>query len=275
VPLDCAALAQELAAAHAAGAPIATPPSARSADFDLTAAYDVEQRLADQRTAAGHAISGLKVGFANKAVMRSLKLETLAWGHMYDDTVHRAVDNRARLRLGSALAPRIEPEIVLCWKQPIAAAGLDAATILRDHVQWIALAFEIVDCPYPDWKFTPVDFVAAHGLHRALMVGEPLFITPANPEALAAELGAFQLRLLNGGELAERGAGKNSLGNPALCLAELGRALAQRGLAAEMAPGRLVSSGSLTVARDIAVGETWRAELDGIALPPLEVSFCN
>jgi 2-keto-4-pentenoate hydratase len=273
VPLDLDALAHELLAAHAAAEPIAVPPTSRDAGFDLAAAYQVEQRIVALRKQAGHAVRGLKVGFANKAIWRALKLETLVWGHVYDDTVHMAGGNRAEYRLKPSYAPRIEPEIVLAWKRPIEAAGLDAVTVLREHVDWIALGFEIVDCPFPDWKFSPVDFVAALGIHRGLIVGEPLKVDASNAETLAGQLAAFQLRLLNGGELAEEGAGKNSLRSPALCLAELGGVLAQRGLNADAAPGMLVSSGSLTNARDIAVGQTWRAEVDGIDLPPLEATF--
>ena len=37
-----------------------------------------------------------------------------------------------------------------------------------DCVESIALGFEIIDCVYPDWKFTPIDFVASYGLHAGL-----------------------------------------------------------------------------------------------------------
>ena len=40
-----------------------------------------------RRAAAGHRVVGVKAGYANKAVWRALKLETLAWASMYEDTV--------------------------------------------------------------------------------------------------------------------------------------------------------------------------------------------
>ena len=69
---------------------VVSPPSARDAGFDLAAAYAVEAELVRLRRAAGRTTVGRKVGYANKAVWRVLKLDTLVWAHMYDDTVRYA-----------------------------------------------------------------------------------------------------------------------------------------------------------------------------------------
>jgi len=92
--------------------------------------------------------------------------------HRWDERIRQ--DREGRPRRERYGAPRIEPEIVFSWKKPITTVGLDAATVLADHVEWIALGFEIIDCPFPDWKFQPADFVASMGLHRALIVGDPM-----------------------------------------------------------------------------------------------------
>ena len=54
-----------------------------------------------RRVAAGHRVVGVKVGYANKAVWRVLKLETLVWASMYDDTV-RFAERRRGARCRSA-----------------------------------------------------------------------------------------------------------------------------------------------------------------------------
>jgi 2-keto-4-pentenoate hydratase len=131
------------------------------------------------------------------------------------------------------------------------------------------LGFEIVDCPYPDWKFTPVDFVAAWGLHAGLIVGQRQPVTDV--ETLAGQLADFKLALSRNNELVEEGAGKNCLRSPALCLEELTRAAAARGDALQ--PGEIISTGSLTNAQPIAPGEEWRAELNGLPLASLRVHF--
>ncbi|HEX7797314.1 MAG TPA: hypothetical protein VF456_23290, partial [Vicinamibacterales bacterium] len=86
-PLDVNALAQELAGAYANREAIATVPSARDGGFVLADAYAVEAALAQLRRADGHYAVGRKIGYASRAMWRALKLETLVWAHMYDDTV--------------------------------------------------------------------------------------------------------------------------------------------------------------------------------------------
>jgi 2-oxo-3-hexenedioate decarboxylase len=251
-------LARELLAAYDTGQPQAEPLSSRYPEFDLPAAYAVEAEFRRLRVASGRSVTGRKVGFANKAMWRVLKLETLVWASMYDDTTH---DGASELALTHFMSPRIEPEIVFKMKQPLAGTP-DAATAL-EHVDWMALGFEIIDCPFPGWQFKPVDFVAAYGLHRALVIGQH---HPVSAD-LAEALGTFKLKLYKNGELIEEGSGRNSLRSPALCLAELARATG--GLGA----GELISTGTLTGAQSIAAGETWRIAVDSLPLPELELSF--
>src|SRR5262245_47324540 len=131
-------IAQEMLNAFPAGTVIPQPPSARDAGFDLAAAYGVESELVRARQAAGPQAMGLKVGYANKAVMRALKLETMVWAHMYDDTVRYADGDTAELALPFFRSPKIEPEIVFRTKEPVASGGLDAAAVLQ-HVDWLAI----------------------------------------------------------------------------------------------------------------------------------------
>lgn len=248
------------------------PLSSEQADFDLTSAYAVERELARLRHAEGRRTVGRKVGYANKAVWRVMKLDTLVWASMYDDTVQYAVDGAATLHVGRLIAPKIEPEIVFKLKQPIAGEATDAAAALA-AVEWLALGFEIIDCPYPDWTFQPVDFVAAYGLHAGLIVGTPAPVTPAAIPTLVEQLPKFKVRLSRNGELVDEGSGRNSLRSPALCLAELASAIGQRSDAAPLASGELISTGTLTESQPMKAGETWRAEVEGIALPPVSVSI--
>jgi 2-oxo-3-hexenedioate decarboxylase len=261
------ALADELQQARQARRSDVTPPSARGA-FDLDAAYAVERELSRRRRAEGHAVAGRKVGYANKAVWRALKLETLVWADMYDDTVRHAPQNDATLSIAPFVAPKIEPEMVLRLRSSVPAAVSEPAAVL-EAVEWVALGFEIIDCVYQDWKFQPADFVASFGLHAALIVGAPLAVDAASAPALAEALAAFKLQLLRNGEPAEQGGGRNALRSPALCVAELAAAISRRAGAEPLGAGDLISSGTLTESRLIAPGETWTATVDGLQLPDL------
>jgi 2-oxo-3-hexenedioate decarboxylase len=188
---------------------------------------------------------------------RALKLETLVWASMYDDTIH---DGASSLAIDNFMSPRLEPEIVFKLKRPL-AGEVDAAAALA-AVEWMAAGYEIIDCPFPGWQFQPVDLVAAYGLHRALVIGGHRGVDPSMIESLAS----FKLRLFRNGDFVEEGGGRNSLRSPALCLAELARA--SGGLQA----GELISSGTLTDAQPMASGDRWHAEIDGLPLPALDLS---
>ena len=264
------ALALEIMTARLRGEAVAVPPSARAGEFDLAAAYAVEAELERMRADSGHRSVGYKVGFANKAMWRVLGLETLVWAHMYDDTVVNAERLTAPLPLARTCSPKIEPEIVFTMKQSIGADTSDPAAVLA-AVQSIALGFEIIDCPYPDWKFQPADFVATFGLHVALVVGEPREVRGDDIATLVEQLPRFKVRLLKDGHPVAEGSGKNVLRSPALCLGELASAMARRLTAKPLVAGDLVSSGTLTESQPIAAGETWTAVVEGLDLPEVTV----
>ncbi len=270
--IDTIALARELAAAVDQRR-IVTAPSARGGGFDLDAAYAVGRELTRLRRAAGHATVGVKVGFANKAVWRALKLQTLVWAPMYDDTTQDASHGRATLSIAHMIAPKIEPEIVMKLRDagPVPLHPDDPAAALR-CVEWLAIGYEIIDCPFPDWKFQPVDFVAAFGLHAALVVGPRHDVTEASIPALVDQLAACKVRLFKGDTLAAEGSGRNSLRNPALCLAELSDAMARRRDGEPLAAGALVSTGTLTESQRLAAGDAWRVDVEGIPLAPLTLA---
>src|SRR5580700_9668208 len=261
------ALARELLSAYQTGQMVAVPPSARPG-FDLNAAYGVETTLKQFREADGHKAVGRKVGYANKAMWRVFKLETLVWAHMYDDTVHYSDNNLATLALQHTRSLKVEPEIVFGLKQSVTGEHQDAAGALAS-VDWLAVGFEIIDCPFPEWKFQPSDFVASFGLHAALVIGEQVQMKPDLIATLVDQLPRFKVRMSKNGELVEEGSGRNCLRSPALCLAELGAAIARRFPSHPLSAGEIVSSGTLTAGHPTDRGDLWKVEVDGLALPPL------
>jgi 2-keto-4-pentenoate hydratase len=260
-------LARELLSAYEMGRMVDVLLSARPG-FGLDTAYAVEARLKELRQADGHNAVGRKVGYANKAMWRVLKLETLVWAHMFDDTVHYSEGNSAQLTLAHPRSLKIEPEIVFGLKKLEMGEGLDAAGALAS-TDWLALGFEIIDCPYPEWKFQPSDFVASFGLHAALVIGERIQVRPDLVPKLEDELPQFKVRLSKCGEFVEEGSGRNSLKSPALCLAELGSAIARRFPNQPLGAGEIVSSGTLTAGHLTASGDFWTVEVEGISLPSL------
>src|ERR1700730_5284133 len=250
------------------GATIAISPSARHPDFDLNAAYAVEAEFSRMRKESGRQTVGLKLGYANKAMWRKLGLETLVWAHMYDDTVYRAGTGMAELGLPYYRSPRIEPEIVFGLKEPLASGGLDDDAVLRS-VDWLAIGFEVIDCPYPEWQFKPTDFVAAFGLHMALVVGPRLQVQSEMIPALVNGLGTFKVWVSKDGQFIEEGSGKNALRSPARCLAELAGGGGRQPRSTPLGEGELVNTGALPSGHPVPRGEPWQVDVDGLPLSSL------
>src|SRR5262245_5839125 len=265
---DLTALASELIAAYADRRTDLVPPSGSDSLFDLPAAYAVEKKLVRIRRERGHTTVGRKVGYANKAMWRALRLETLAWAHMYDDTVHYAADNSASLSIDAMCAPKIEPEVVFKLASPIPAGTAEPAAIL-EAVEWYAVGFEIIDCVFVDWKFQPADCVASFGLHAGLVIGEPRRVGSADLWTLADQLARFKVQLGRDGEVVAEGSGRNVLRSPALCLGELASATTRQAGADPLRPGELVSSGTLTESHFIKAGQAWTVRVDGLDAPVL------
>jgi 2-keto-4-pentenoate hydratase len=272
---DAEALANELLSAYERGVMVPTLLSARPG-FDLNTAYEVEAVLKQFREAGGHKAVGRKVGYANKALWRVLKLETLVWAHMYDDTVHYSHRNSATLSIAHPRSLKIEPEIVFGLKQPtlVDDVGAPAATTVLASTDWLAVGFEIIDCPFPEWQFQPSDFVACFGLHAALVVGERVQVRPDSIAALVGELPRFKVRVScstssKNEQFVEEGSGRNSLRSPAFCVAELSAAIARRFPSEPLRAGEIVSSGTLTAGHPADRGDLWKVEVEGLSLPPL------
>lgn len=260
-------IARELLSAYDTGQRVTVLPSSRPG-FDLETAYEVEAALVRSRGAAGFRAIGRKVGYANKAMWRLLKLETLVWAHMYQDTVHHSGDNSVTLSLPHRRSLKVEPEIVFGLKQAINTPGLDATTAL-EATAWLAIGFEVIDCPFPEWQFQPSDFVASFGLHAGLVIGERVQVQPGSIATLVDQLAQFKISVSKNGEFVEKGSGKNALKSPALCLAELGAAIVRRFPSEPLSTGEIISSGTLTAGHPTDSGDSWRVEVDGLALPSL------
>jgi 2-oxo-3-hexenedioate decarboxylase len=225
--------------------------------FGVAQAYEVLEELHARRVARGLRPVGRKVGFTNTTIWERYGVDRAMWSHVWDVTLIRARDGRAEVALDGLMEPRIEPEVAFGLAAPL-PTGDDPVELLR-AIAWIAPAFEIVHSVFRGWKFTAADCAAALGLHGRLVVGEPVAVNDANRAALAAAIPAFEVELMCGDVVVERGAGANVLGSPLRALAHLRDVLAAQPWAPPLAAGEFVTTGTLTDAHPVRPGETWRA----------------
>src|SRR5262249_40623776 len=139
----------------------------------------------------------------------------------------------------------------------------------------VAHGFEIVQSPFPGWRFQPADTVAAGGLHGACLIGPRIAIDddPAVRARWVAALARFTIALERGGEAGDRGAPPHRAGGPLSALRHLVGLLATDRDNPPLAAGEIVTTGTLTRAFDVKPGETWRTTLDGIDLDGIAVRF--
>ncbi|MDO8877336.1 MAG: hydratase [Pseudolabrys sp.] len=265
---EISGIATEALGALAAHTPLA-PFSARASGFTLADASRVTPLLRAGFEARGETILGRKIGFTNRGIWAQYGVYAPIWGYMTSATVHALADIEA-LPTADFCEPRIEPEIIFGLSAAPTATMDDDA--LLACIGWLALGYEIVQSPFPDWKFQPADTVAANGLHGALLIGERHAVAPRAAE-WQRELADFTARLLCDGALIDQGGGAAVLDSPFKALRHLVGMLANDPHNPPLAADEIVSTGTLTKAFPVKPGEIWRTEVAGIPLAGVTVRF--
>ena len=86
-------------------------------------------------------------------------------------------------------------------------------------------------------------------------------------------LSTFEIDLKRDGIVVDHGLGTNVLGGPVSALRYLIDLLARDQVNPALAAGEIITTGTLTRAFAVSVGETWTTELTGLALHGLCVRF--
>ncbi|HJV73349.1 MAG TPA: fumarylacetoacetate hydrolase family protein [Noviherbaspirillum sp.] len=247
-----------------------------SADsLSMADSYDIAKCISNIRVAQGEIPIGRKIGFTNRKIWSKYgmlePIRSPIWTPIFDTTVRFTEDNRGIQSLQGALQPRMGPELVF----KLGTTPAPDATIeqLADCIEWMAHAFEIVVCPFPDWQFEMVDAIAAFGLHGSLIVGEPRMLSAASRRSLGEVLANASLSLSCGDELRSAGFGSDVLGSPLHALWHLHQLLKMQSQFAPLSAGELVTTGTWTDVCPVKPGETWTSAFSGVTLPGLTISF--
>lgn len=262
--MDADALADELLAAWD-GAHCIALPSARPAGLDLAQGYAVAQRLRERRRARGERQLGWKIGFTNRNIWPVYRVYAPVWAPVWDSTTELLEGTHCRLALTGLSQPRLEPEIAFgIGRAP--RAGMTLAQLQR-CIDWVAHAFEVVHTHCAGWCFAAADTAADFGLHGRLRVG-PRVPVRAWP-TLAADLSALELELHRDDRLVERGRGAFVLDGPLQSLHTLVESMARTTPHWRIAPGDVVTTGTLTDAQPLLPGQSWQTRLSDARLAAL------
>ena len=262
-------IAKEVIAVLGTGRQLA-PFSKAYPDFGLKEAYQVTAAVRAEREARGERPIGRKIGFTNRTIWAEYGVHAPIWGYVYDRTVSDLAGDPLEVSLKGLAEPRIEPEIMFGLAAP-PEPGMDEEALIN-CIDWIAHGFEIVQSIFPNWSFQASDTVAGYGLHGRLFVG-PRHPAASRRSKWASELSRFEIDLFRNRAHVDHGAAANVLDGPLFALRHLAETLAQDPQSPALAPGEIVTTGTLTRAFPVAADEEWSTKLTGIPLEAARIRF--
>jgi 2-oxo-3-hexenedioate decarboxylase len=248
---------------------------------DLARAEMLQTGIAVARIARGERAVGYKIGFTNRSIWPLYGVFHPIWGPVWNTTLRSDAGARATTETDDAAEcapidvdlsrfaqPRLEPEIVIGLRTTPRAPTPEAVFEAAD---WFAHGFEIVQCPYPEWRFTAAEAVAAQSLHGALLVGPRRPIRTLGCEAAAAieALATLGVELHRDGAAVAHGHGRDALDGPLHAIAHLAHEMSLRGHSIE--PGAVITTGTLTDAQPLFVGQQWTSRIEGVELSGLAI----
>jgi len=247
--------------------------TASAPDFSFADGYAVLAIIEKRRRAQGWQPIGRKIGFTNRSIWPRYNVNAPVFATLWAHTVQFTNDGRATFDARRFVNPRIEPEVVFKLKAPVPAS--EDPLDLLSAVEWMAPGFEVVQSPFPEWKFKLPDCTAAFGLHGGLVVGTTMAITDADRAKIANLLPRATVTLSRDGKIVERGAGANVLGSPALALGYLAQAIVKQPQFPRLAAGEIVTTGTITDAWPVKNGEIWSSDYGELGLGGLTLHFAE
>lgn len=218
-------------------------------ETDIELAYEVQQRVAEQRLAAGARVVGRKIGLTSAAVQAQIGVDQPDFGVLYDDMAVAAGTEVPSSRL---LQPRAEAEIAFVLAADLADGDLDERQV-RGAVGYACAAIEIVDSRVRGWDIAITDTVADNASSGMFVLGtEQVALDSFEPAEVT-------MTMQRDGAPVSSGTGRACLGDPLAALAWLARTARQFG--APLCAGDLVLSGALGPLVDVPPGCTVVAEL--------------
>ena len=200
---DIAAIAARLDEA-ALGARAIAQITGQEGELPLAEAYEIQRAAIDRRLARGATLVGVKMGFTSEAKMIQMGLKDQIWGRLTSDM---AVVNGSTIERARFIHPRVEPEVAVRLKAPLAGEVTRAEALAA--VDAVAAALEIIDSRYENFRFALGDVVADNASSSAFVTGPWL--------AADTDIADVAMVMRVDGEVAETG-------TSAAILGEIGRA---------------------------------------------------
>jgi len=199
---------------------------------------------------------GIKMGFTSKAKMEQMGVHDLIWGRLTDKMQY---EPGSELACSSFIHPRAEPEIAFKLSKDITEeVSLDN---VQDCVSHVAVAIEIIDSRYENFKFSLEDVVADNCSSAAFTLGEWKPVT--------TNINNILMSLVRDDIIEKRGNSDAILGNPWQSLVDAIRLSLKN--EEPLTTGAIVLAGAATPAIYIKSGDTVSAHAEGLGSVYLDI----
>lgn len=217
--------------------------------LNLDDAYGVQRSGIALREAAGERLVGAKMGFTSRAKMLQMGVAEMILGQLTDAM---QVDDGGVFRRGSAIHPRVEPEVAFLLGRDIDAHT--SPTALTQAVAAVACAMEIIDSRYQDFRFSLPDVVADNTSACGFVLGAWL--------PVRGSLDNLGIALRIDGKAVQVGSSAAILGSPCRALAAARRLATRHGIA--LPAGSVLLAGAATAAEALPERGHIEAEVAGL-----------
>lgn len=244
---DVSAAANSLLEAYQTGAPIA-PLRETYPGMTLDDAYAIQAAQEEAFAAKQGPVTGRKIGLTSVAMQKQLGVDSPDFGFF---TAAMSHGDNATVPAASFISPKVEPEFAFRLSKDLQGPGVTVADV-REAIESVHPAIEIIDSRIADWNIRLVDTVADNASCGAVVIGEtPLDVTPEQLTEVACSL------VING-ETTGSGTGADVLDDPAAPVAWLANLLGEHGQ--KLAAGDWILPGSFCGAAPVESGSTATAD---------------
>lgn len=227
----------------------AVPQWSGAQPLSLEQAYRVQSRLVALRCDRGDAVIGLKQAFTNRAMMQRMGVAEPVTGLLCRQM---QLADGGTLDMAQVFKPRGEVEVMFKLAQALPADATVEQALER--VEALAVAIEIVDARYADFKFSAFDVVADNASACGFVLGPWL--------APSTELAQRAVTLEIDGAVVASGNTASILDHPLQALCNVARLAARDGR--PLAAGSLVLAGSAIDPFPIQPGNRVLARIEGL-----------
>jgi len=224
--------------------------------INLDEAYAIQSISVAKRYVRGEKLVGIKLGFTSKAKMEQMGVHDMIWGRLTDRMSYVSGEE---LDMSSFIHPRAEPEIAFRISKDVDVV-LDEGNAL-DYIDSVAVAIEIIDSRYENFKFSLEDVVADNCSSAGFIIGEWQHPKP---------LKNLEMSLSIDNEIVQSGNSNAILGDPMESLYAASRLAIENG--EKLLEGYVVLAGAATPAMYVKSGQRVTAIAEGLGEISLNIS---